>query len=575
MHTFSPALAIVAAAKMRADEQEKKGGPELSTLPPVGDAMAPPAPVSTQAFPTGTLVRDILSGTTGVVVDPPLGDFGDLVFVKCDQDQQTYPMRSDQLEVLPVAAPAPMVAPVPEAMPAPEAATASEAAAAEAPPTEEGAKPKASLKAARLDPSDIPAGYAVQPLKPGQPAKDKLTCENCGLSWDDANVTSMTPAPSGRCPFECFHKNLDARLKPKGGIKRLPSGRWKDTNGNSYATVEEAAEAEAWLHVDDKLDEDSPEAKSQHEAAVEEILSGVKGSILRQEDRVSHPKAAKTITYGMVLEAAKPTITASKLLAFFGYVPKHWDRIIAALQKDGVTVLRANAAVDVKAMLAKGMNAQEIITDACAKNGPVLKATLQDLRKVAIEAAKIADNKAKAQKIQAMPKREQRMDEGVAEDEQLAGTDDEESYTWFGNYGNEITMSLEDAKSCSGPGPADDNVKALSERKDIATQIAKWKPESLVKELGEYGAWDDAELKDHALNIQRMLWIACGDISENPDTYKNDSGVDGSKKLNAAKPTKPMPTEKLGAGMAWVWDDLKKDWFATTLTAAKTEKKYW
>lgn len=27
----------------------------------------------------------------------------------------------------------------------------------------------------------------------------------CGLTWDDSIVTSMTPAPSGRCPFEAFH----------------------------------------------------------------------------------------------------------------------------------------------------------------------------------------------------------------------------------------------------------------------------------------------------------------------------------------------------------------------------------
>lgn len=31
------------------------------------------------------------------------------------------------------------------------------------------------------------------------------TCGTCGLSWNDAAVTSMTPAPAGRCPFEAFH----------------------------------------------------------------------------------------------------------------------------------------------------------------------------------------------------------------------------------------------------------------------------------------------------------------------------------------------------------------------------------
>ena len=36
-------------------------------------------------------------------------------------------------------------------------------------------------------------------------AKAMVTCGTCGRSWDDAVVTSMTPAPSARCPFESFH----------------------------------------------------------------------------------------------------------------------------------------------------------------------------------------------------------------------------------------------------------------------------------------------------------------------------------------------------------------------------------
>ena len=31
----------------------------------------------------------------------------------------------------------------------------------------------------------------------------------CGRTWDDAIITSMTPAPSGRCPFEYFHDSED------------------------------------------------------------------------------------------------------------------------------------------------------------------------------------------------------------------------------------------------------------------------------------------------------------------------------------------------------------------------------
>lgn len=42
---------------------------------------------------------------------------------------------------------------------------------------------------------------------------DKTTCGTCGLSWDDSIVTGMTPVPSGRCPFEHFHREDDQPLK--------------------------------------------------------------------------------------------------------------------------------------------------------------------------------------------------------------------------------------------------------------------------------------------------------------------------------------------------------------------------
>lgn len=51
----------------------------------------------------------------------------------------------------------------------------------------------------------IPSDFAVQPLKAGETATDRVTCGTCGLSWDDAIATSYTPAPSARCPFEAFH----------------------------------------------------------------------------------------------------------------------------------------------------------------------------------------------------------------------------------------------------------------------------------------------------------------------------------------------------------------------------------
>lgn len=55
-----------------------------------------------------------------------------------------------------------------------------------------------------VDEIEIPADYPVQPQKPIH-CERAVTCGTCGLTWDDAIVTSMTPAPAARCPFEPFH----------------------------------------------------------------------------------------------------------------------------------------------------------------------------------------------------------------------------------------------------------------------------------------------------------------------------------------------------------------------------------
>lgn len=39
----------------------------------------------------------------------------------------------------------------------------------------------------------------------GAPISAVATCGACGRSWDDAVGSTLTPAPSGRCPFELLH----------------------------------------------------------------------------------------------------------------------------------------------------------------------------------------------------------------------------------------------------------------------------------------------------------------------------------------------------------------------------------
>lgn len=78
----------------------------------------------------------------------------------------------------------------------------------------------------------------------------------------------------------------------------------------------------------------------------------------------------------------------------------------------------------------------------------------------------------------------------------------------------ELAMTLEQAQSASHQGQCDDDVRALSAEPAIAAQLESIDPQLLIRELREWGAWDDEELADHDQNLQRFLWLAAADIAE-------------------------------------------------------------
>ena len=43
----------------------------------------------------------------------------------------------------------------------------------------------------------------------GKLIEEWMTCGHCGRTWNDAVITSITPVPSGRCPFESEHEYDD------------------------------------------------------------------------------------------------------------------------------------------------------------------------------------------------------------------------------------------------------------------------------------------------------------------------------------------------------------------------------
>ena len=97
---------------------------------------------------------------------------------------------------------------------------------------------------------------------------------------------------------------------------------------------------------------------------------------------------------------------------------------------------------------------------------------------------------------------------------------------WFTSSSGriEFQMTLEQAESASHSGSCDDDVSALCADKAIKAQLGEIDPKVLRTELAEYGCWleEDGELDDHKENLQRIVWIAAGDISERHLMGMND-----------------------------------------------------
>lgn len=85
-------------------------------------------------------------------------------------------------------------------------------------------------------------------------------------------------------------------------------------------------------------------------------------------------------------------------------------------------------------------------------------------------------------------------------------------YATFDNF--EISMNKEQAESVSHSGDCTFDVIELLKDESIKKQLLTISDEELVKELSEYGAWDDDKLKSRKDNDERIIWIAGSNILE-------------------------------------------------------------
>ena len=73
-----------------------------------------------------------------------------------------------------------------------------------------------------------------------------------------------------------------------------------------------------------------------------------------------------------------------------------------------------------------------------------------------------------------------------------------------------VEMPFEAVGDCSHQGDCQPEVRDWLPRLDLSNV----KPDDLRAELAEYGAWEEDELQEHQTNLERIIWIAAGNIRE-------------------------------------------------------------
>lgn len=83
-------------------------------------------------------------------------------------------------------------------------------------------------------------------------------------------------------------------------------------------------------------------------------------------------------------------------------------------------------------------------------------------------------------------------------------------------------MPLEAVEDCSHSGACDSDVEHWAKEIERPSEIT---PELLASELKECGAWNADELADDPANWRRIIWLAAGNLKDDP--CKHD-GTDGT-----------------------------------------------
>lgn len=130
--------------------------------------------------------------------------------------------------------------------------------------------------------------------------------------------------------------------------------------------------------------------------------------------------------------------------------------------------------------------------------------------------------------------------------------------TTYFNYIGGLSIPDWVVDSCPQSGDVTSSIKEFMQDEEIKAELAKIDREELIKELTDYGAWDDEELSDHRENLMRILWIAIGNIQDGEYDYASyvEEGIK-SGEIDADELKEEFVSYLIGLGY---YDEDAREW---------------
>lgn len=148
--------------------------------------------------------------------------------------------------------------------------------------------------------------------------------------------------------------------------------------------------------------------------------------------------------------------------------------------------------------------------------------------------------------------------------------------TTYFNYIDGLSIPEWVVDSCPQSGDCSSSIREFIEDEEVRAELDLIDKDQLVKELEQYGEWDDEELKDHEENLMKILWIAINNIWEGYYDYAqyiNDGIESGDIDTDELKSdfNETLYAQGYVEEDVWEWSD---EHFENLLPFEENEKKF-